>query len=158
MYTIDKDIVAELSDVPPLDGGAPEPVMFVNDRRLVLAYFTSAIELEQIACVEFLHCCAHYFGSPNDEILHGHPLYERGLKHYSIVEVKDSSWIRSLERINSVHKRHDPKRFQLLRHFIFAFPDSMFECVAQGFTASTYNAQYKATSEALLEFLKRSHS
>ena len=155
MYLIDKDTVVELKDIPKHDPGASEPVVFADDGRVVLAYFLAPPDAGQIAYVEFLHCRAHLFGSPNDETLHGHPLYERGLKPYSIAEVKNSSWIRALERINSVHPRHDPKRFQLLRHFVLAFHDSMFECVAEGFKASTDNGEYKTTSEGLLEFLNR---
>jgi hypothetical protein len=37
---------------------------------------------------------------PNDESLHGHPLFERGLNFYGAFQVESSSWIRALERIN----------------------------------------------------------
>lgn len=40
---------------------------------------------------------------PNDESLHGHPLFERGLAFYGAFRVENSSWIRALVRINSVH-------------------------------------------------------
>ena len=155
MYAIDKDVVVELTDVPSSDSGAPEPALFVDERRVVLAYFKSPADEGQIAYINFLHCWAHYFGGPNDETLHGHPLYTRGLKPYAIAEVKTSSWIRSLERINSVHPHHNPERFQRLRHFIFAFHDSMFECVAESFQASTDSRKHKTPSEGLLEFLKQ---
>jgi hypothetical protein len=56
----------------------------------------------------------------------------RGLAPYGEFEVVASSWIRSLERMNRVHPRHDAARFAELRHFIFTFHDKTFECVAKG--------------------------
>jgi hypothetical protein len=38
------------------------------------------------------------FGMPNDETLHGHPLYERGLEVYGAFRVEDSSWVRQKRR------------------------------------------------------------
>lgn len=74
------------------------------------------------------------FGGPNDEAFDGHPLAARGLTPYGVFEVKDSSWIRKLERMNSVHPMHNRELFlKRLRHFIFAFHDSTFECVAERF-------------------------
>lgn len=97
MYAIDKDIVVDLTEIPLSDSGAPAPALFVNESRVLLAYFISPTDDGQIAYLEFLNCRAHYFGAPNDETLHGHPLYKRGLKHYAIAEVRNSSWLRSLE-------------------------------------------------------------
>jgi hypothetical protein len=73
---------------------------------------------------------------PHDEALHGHPLSPRGLSHYDAYEVMESSWIRALERVNSVHERHDASRYRGLRHFILTFHDSTFECVARTFSVS----------------------
>jgi len=36
-----------------------------------------------------------------------------------------------------VHDRHSPARYSALRHFIFTFHDSTFECVAEGVTGET---------------------
>jgi hypothetical protein len=47
--------------------------------------------------------------------------------------VEQSSLVRRLERMNSVHEYHDPKRFWALTHYIFTFKDSTFECVASSF-------------------------
>lgn len=68
------------------------------------------------------------FGPPNDEAFAGHPLADRGLNPYSVAEVQRSSWIRGLERMNSVHARHSRERFlEHKRHFVFAFHDSTFK-------------------------------
>jgi hypothetical protein len=49
-------------------------------------------------------------------------------------KVDQSSLVRGLERMNSVHRCHDPETFKALTHYIFTFHDSTFECVAASFT------------------------
>lgn len=61
------------------------------------------------------------FGPPNDEALAGHPLTERGLRSYSVFRMENSSLIRSLERMNSVHRSHKAAAYDALSHHIFAF-------------------------------------
>jgi hypothetical protein len=70
--------------------------------------------------------------------LRGHPLASRGLQAYSAFEVRNSSWIRQLERMNSVHPQHNPARYSMLHHYVFAFHDSTFECVARDFSLSLH--------------------
>jgi len=38
--------------------------------------------------------------------------------------------------MNSVHPRHNPKMYDDLKHYVFAFHDSTFECIARGFDAT----------------------
>jgi hypothetical protein len=88
---------------------------------------------EPIALVTFGGCWAHLFGGPNDEAFSGHPLAARGLHPYGAFEIESSSWVRSLERMNSVHPHHSPSLFQGIRHLVFAFHDSVFECCCRAF-------------------------
>lgn len=88
---------------------------------------------EHVALIEFKRYRSYKFGSPNDKALSGHPLYSRGLRAYGAFEVNGSSWIRELERMNSVHPRHSSERFKVLHHYVFTFHDSTFECVAEGY-------------------------
>ena len=156
MYSIDsQDEVVELEDLPPSDAGAPLPLILADDHNLVLAYLVhesdpawdgvpvsvmaeSAGKL--IALVEFPFYTACMFGPPNDEAFTGHPLAARGLSHYGIHEVRRSSWIRGLERMNAVHRMHRPDQYAGLRHFIFAFHDSTFECVSESLRTTVYRA------------------
>src|SRR5215813_12554762 len=132
MYTVDRhDRVEELTDLPQQSTGAPVPLLLANDADLVLAYRLEPMA-EEVAIVKFEGVAAHYFGPPNDEALSGHPLYRRGLRQYGIYEVKSSSWVRVLERMNRVHPGHRQGMFGLYRHFIFTFHDTTFECVANG--------------------------
>lgn len=153
MYSVDrKDRVVELSDAPTPSVGAPCPMILASESYLILAFLLESTpagwdgttvrvvgentSVEPVALVTFQHSFAHFFGPPNDEAYSGHPLASRGLRPYRVFEILDSSWIRALERMNSVHPCHRPERFKDLRHFIFAFHDSTFECVARNFSTS----------------------
>jgi hypothetical protein len=150
MYSVDqRDIVIELEGVPQSSVGAPLPLVMSNEHVLLLAYIIEgepykwdgrvlsdddlAMFVERVAFVEFESYRSYMFGFPNDEAISGHPLYGRGLRPYGAFEVKGSSWVRQLERMNSVHPRYDPERFKALHHYVFAFHDSMLECVARGY-------------------------
>ena|SRR5687768_7044422 len=168
MYSVDeKDEVVKLENVPPSSVGAPMPIVLADDRRVLLCYFVQEREFwqdgtaediafgaseEAAALVEFTQPRTHLFGSPNDEALHGHPLYERGLRQYGAYEVRHSSSVRELERLNRVHSGHAPERFARLRHYIFTFHDSTFECVAEGLQATEYRG---AMRDVLAEMQRR---
>jgi len=150
MYVVDnRDRVVEVSGMPQSSVGAPLPVVLADEGTVLLAYLlevrepdwdSSSIRVvtpssdEPAALVRFQRPWAIAFGAPNDEAFSGHPLYERGLHPYATFEVEDSSWLRALEQMNSVHEHHRPDDFRQLRHFVFAFHDSTFECVARSFT------------------------
>ncbi|MFY9642450.1 MAG: hypothetical protein WCD20_19775 [Rhodomicrobium sp.] len=82
--------------------------------------------------IRFDSVSAHYIGWPNDEALHAHRLWGRGLTYYAMHEVANSDWLAELERRNSVHPRHIPGLFLRCRHFIGTYKDGTFECVARG--------------------------
>lgn len=102
---------------------------------------------EPVALVEFTHAYAHMFGPPNDEAFGGHPLAARGLRPYRVYEVRGSSWIRGLEHMNAVHPYHRPEHFARYRHFIFAFHDTTFECVAEAFRVSVHTGSVAGVLE-----------
>lgn len=152
MYDVDDgDRVIELADVPASSAGAPLPTVVANEGTLQLAYYASTIEPNwdgttvrivdtntqgPVVLVRFDGARAWFHGPPNDEAFGGHPLASRGLEPYAVFRIENSSWIRRLERMNSVHERHDPAGFASLDHYVFAFHDSTFECVARSFTAT----------------------
>ena len=82
--------------------------------------------------ISFNSVSAHYNGWPNDEVLHAHRLWGRGLTFYAMHEVVNSDWLAELERRNSVHPRHIPGLILRDRHFIGTYQDGTFECIARG--------------------------
>jgi hypothetical protein len=167
MYSVDdRDTVIEVQDAPRPDVGAPLPTILADDTTLLLAYLVSepdpnwdggyatsvSIESEGlVAIVRFRFPRAHIFGPPNDEAFHGHPLAGRGLGPYAVWEVRHSSWIRQLERMNAVHPYHRSEQFAAYRHFIFAFHDSTFECVAEDFEVSVQPGSIRAALAKMVQ-------
>lgn len=167
MYSLDQDALVELDGVPQSSIGAPEPLVVSDDHLTFLAYVIEgepqwdgriltdvdlAMFVERVALVEFHGCRSYMFGSPNDETIHGHPLYAVGLKPYSAFEVQKSSWVRQLERMNSVHPGHISARYESLRHYVFTFHDSTFECIAEGHHISEHE---KSMGELVTEMKSR---
>src|SRR5438128_1334934 len=128
MYEVDeRDRVLPLEDVPQSSVGAPIPLVLSDEFTTVVAYYVEetpqqrdgsrvrAVDRraadESVALVRFRLCYAAMFGPPNDEALEGHPLASRGLEPYGSFVIEDSSWLRRLERMNSVHPCHKPERF-----------------------------------------------
>ena len=154
MYSVDsEDTVRERKDVPQSSVGAPCPMVLSGEHYLHLAYYLETEEPwdgssvravgehsegEPCALVQFTGAVAHMFGPPNDEAFAGHPLAVRGLQPYGVFEVQNSSWVRTLARMNSVHPQHRPERFAKYKHFVFAFHDSVFECVSENFELSVH--------------------
>jgi hypothetical protein len=173
MYEVDaRDSVQQLTQVPQPDVGAPLPVIVADEYKLLLAYIivqphpdwdgTSVTVVsdntadEPIAILRFERPTAHFMGPPNDEALRGHPLASRGLRPYSVFEVHDSSWIRKLERMNSVHPHHQTERYLAhKKHFIFAFHDSTFECVAHGFEIDSFRGSIVQARQRMAEMLHK---
>jgi hypothetical protein len=170
MYTADDlDTVVELHDVPPSCCGAPIPVVVSDEGKVLLAYIAAApipnwdgiprsvgpdSSDKLIAVIKFWRPCAHMFGPPNDEAFHGHPLASRGLTPYGIFEIKNSSWIRRLERMNSVHRLHNPLYFRGLGHFIFCFHDSTFECIAENFEVEMLRGSIRSALGHMVELMR----
>jgi len=98
---------------------------------------------DYIALVEFKGCYSYKFGGCNDEVLHGHPLYEHGLEAYDMHEIKNSKWIKEQEKINSVHPCFEQSEWNLRKHYIFTFHDDIFECIADDYTVQIYQGGIK---------------
>ena len=82
-----------------------------DEHRLLLRYYCGDAQEPDIAIIFFPSYDTFKFGQPNDEALHGHPLYAKGLSFYRAQEVLNSSWIAELERQNSVHVGHNREGF-----------------------------------------------
>lgn len=172
MYSIDeRDRVVLLTDLPRSSPGAPCPLVLQDEYGTVVAYYVHALDpgwtgesvrvvdpqesAEPAALVRFRGVTATMFGPPNDEAFAGHPLAARGLRPYSAAEVQHSSWIRRLERMNAVHPYHRPEEYAALRHFVLAFHDSTFECIARSYEAVLADGPLDRLVDPMLGLLRR---
>jgi hypothetical protein len=165
----DRDQVRPLTGIPQSDVGAPLPVVVADESTVLLAYHAVpkptweeilAIDeprvvdqdtVDAIAVVRFSRTYASYFGPPNDEAFAGHPLASRGLEPYGAFEVESSSWIRETERRNRVHHAHDASAFDMYRHFVFTFHDSVFEALAINFDVQEMRGSTATALRAMAE-------
>ncbi len=155
---------------PAWDVGAPLPHLFTQGRKTSLVYLTREPdptwdgrrahmverrdeELYLVALVQFQRVISVRMGAPNDEVLHGHPLFGKGLAAYQPLVVMRSSWLSELRRINAVHSGYDPGSWERFRHYLLPFHDETFECVAESFTATTKLTSLKSACRDALEEL-----
>jgi hypothetical protein len=150
LYRVNNDQVVELAKLPKPESGAPSPQVFATEHTIWLTYFISESDPwyekkyskiwsdsdeeckeDCFAVVQFKTAHIHMFGGPSEETIVGHPLAERGLESFRIGENINSTWINELEEMDSFGHSRPACGFLGARHFIFAFHDSMFECVAK---------------------------
>jgi len=117
---------------PQMDTGSPIPSVHCDGHRLLCAYH---IKHEMIpgaitALLKFEHVLQFRFGYPNDEALHGHPLYNFGLRHYGFYLVEKSPLVAEIESQNRVHIAYKPGMYAGFRHWIVTFHDEILEVIA----------------------------
>ena len=136
----------------PWDTGAPEVKLFSTEYKTILCYYNfddaynenGDISIsERTVLIEFDRCILHKFGSPNDETLGGHPLYKKGLKFYSAHVVRNSNWIEEIKNISKIHDRYLPGMYDDMKHYIFCFKDSTYECIAENFSFEVLTCSVK---------------
>ncbi len=130
----------------PWDNGAPLPHVLSSGHMTLLLYhiaepdpgwdgtYVNVVGVDtpgRIALVEFVWCHAFKFGGPNDEVFGGHPLTGKGFGGYGAYVVANSMWLDQEVRIQSVHSGFNPARWKDFRHYLLAFHDEMFECLAE---------------------------
>ena len=104
------------------------------------------LEVAGTAVVEFKRCILTRFGYPNDEARWGIPQYN-GVS-YGIYEVRNSSWIQEVIGLN---RYRFPKTMDdyVSHHFLFAFHDDTFECLADSISLEVFKEPYEITFERI---------
>lgn len=120
------------------------------------------LEDKGTAMVRCTGCCQTRHGYPNDDAREEHPLWHAGLSDAGgVAEVQDSGWVTEVKRQRRSTMRRiwgeSPDASGLradkqgeLRHFIFKFKESTFECLAYGLSVSLYGENYEAVVEQAL--------
>jgi hypothetical protein len=104
--------LVDLTDMPLWDTDAPHPLVYANERALLVSYQMSSPadddkpQEQSSGEIVFEDVKSFVFGAPNDEALQGHRLYDLGLRFYSSYEVPNSAWIADLCIRNRVHPSH----------------------------------------------------
>ena len=106
-----------------------------------------ASDVHTIALVEFIDCYAFTLGGPNDKVLHGHPLWGRGLSYYSAHVIAHSHWLAEAENINKVHRHYNPDRWKTRKHYLLSFKDETFECLASGYTIEVFRESLEQVAQ-----------
>jgi hypothetical protein len=127
------------------DAGTPMPVLLSGLRTFVAFYLSVRDPLfdgtnprardpladHVIGVVEFKRTTSVKVGSPNDEVLRGHPLWGSGLEFYSAHEVKNSPWITELMEVDRAQEHFEESQWTGRRHYMLTFHDETLECVAK---------------------------
>src|SRR6185437_11809106 len=152
----------EIKGLFEMDSGSPSPMIISNDNELFVSFYankdrTSAVPVERNICydvgiyvLKFKLYMKFTFGFPGEETLRGHPYSRLGMKSYSFYELKKSDLIKSLQRIDKVHPRHNPEKWEKYKHYILTFHDNMFECIAQDFEVREENVSLNNQAAVLL--------
>lgn len=141
--------VAQLNLKYPMDVGSPVPKIFASGHHLKLFYFANPergivddiverdpISDRGIGIINFSSCLLFKFGTPNDEILEGHPYFELGLGFYDLFEIQESDWLNQVKEIGKVHQGFTETMYEKYRHFVITFHDNTFECLAKKYEES----------------------
>jgi hypothetical protein len=145
-------IIERWAEPPEMDPEATRPELYFSG-DLYSSYYlpdSGVMGSEQIAVLRF-HGVLHFgMGHPNDEVLHGHPLYQYGLHHYGFFRVLNSPLIAEIEGRNAVHILHHEGMYSKFKHWIATFHDEMLEVLS--IDASFIGRSQLAPLEAIRKF------
>jgi hypothetical protein len=151
-------------------GGAPLPHLLSSGHRTFVAFYLHEPDPDwdgtyvhivdptdeaaaSLGIAEFMRCSAVKLGPPNDEVLHGHRLYGRGLDGYGAYVVGNSRWVAELMEVNSVHDQYRAENWADARHFLFVFHDETVEAVAHDVEVETFRESMPALLAQTIERL-----
>ena len=132
--------------------GAPAPVLLSSEIKTFLIFFLAGGD-SRVGMVEFHEVWSAQFGEPDENAIMSHSMIDSGLEFGCVSEVVGSPWVAEIaERWVSGHPNFEPSKLDV-RHLIFPFHDSTFECVAKSFTATEVDVSYRAAVAQAAEML-----
>ncbi len=121
------------------DFGSPvlgEPIVISNYKASVLL---SEQGSGQVIAIFFYHVQESRLGGLNDEVFESHELAGCGLDVYGEYTVKNSKWIESLRRANSVHPSYSDAFWDDMSHYLIRTKEGEYACVAKSFKLYCYS-------------------
>jgi hypothetical protein len=140
------------------------PHVFANEGLVFLIFLvahspmtpTEPVSLTY-AVVEFLRPVSHRSGSPAEDEQFRHYLCGKGQEIYRAQTVENSPWLREMIDMWKVNSEHDTSNQeyyrQHIKHYIFWFHDSTFECLARDYEIHTYHDAINAVVEKIIKRL-----
>jgi hypothetical protein len=132
--------------------GAPMPLVLANEHVCFVVFYQRELAGSgEVRVAEVRGYVAVRFGFPNDEALHGHPLWGRGLRFDAAHEVVASRWLAEVRRTERAHPYAErPVPFPAAKHFFLAFHDSCVELLADEVTVREHRFDTRAEALAAL--------
>ena len=143
----------------PSPSGSGELIIQSEDSTIVVFVAVDTMLSERgfledkgIAVVRCVGCNQTRHGYPNDEGRPEHPLWHVGLSETEgIAEVENSSWVSEVSkqqelarrRLWGEHAQATAAKDTKLKHFIFKFKESTFECLALDLSVSLHTESYE---------------
>jgi hypothetical protein len=113
---------------------APEAILLSADLGPTALALQTHPDDDDKRCVVLVWTGCRYacMSPPNDEAIHGHRLWDKGLSAVMWVGVvHDSYLIGGLEQQNRVHPFHNPSLFEGLTHYVLPLKECVVEVVAR---------------------------
>lgn len=145
------ETLVDMEGIPAMAGGAPTPFVLADEHRVRLFYYLQVhdpdwdgstvrivdvdSDAEPSAVIRFNRVLWHRLGPPNEEAIGAHRLCRLGLHPYTAKEVLGSQLLQQFCDANRIHPYHKDSLFEKYRHFAIAFHDSVFEVIAQEYSA-----------------------
>ncbi|MGJ8664813.1 MAG: hypothetical protein ACSHW7_00460 [Patiriisocius sp.] len=160
--------ITKLKDII-ISPGESSPKIFATDNELYLFFYynqdfdekkfyseikeRNALIDEGTVMIKFANPLIHKFGSPNSEVLSGHNLYKFGIEFFEAHLIEDSTWLKEISTINSVHRYYKEEKFSKYKHYLLSFDDNTFECISKD-----YNITYSKMKmfDLILTILQKS--
>ena len=136
-----------------IDFGAPLPTILANENKLLLLFHKIFQKDNEVIRIIFKNYVSFKFGLPSEDSSEGHPYSKYGLGSEDVVEVINSDWIKEIDKIEQSSEDYDKDRFNKLKHYIFLFHDSTFECIAESFEIEELKG--KSRADALTKAIKK---
>ena len=133
-------------------GGAPQPVLLSSEHKTFLIFHMEGGD-DCVGRVEFHDVWSAKLGEPDENGILGHPLVGSGLEFDCPCEISSSQWIAEIaDTFSFSHSNVEPMEHEM-RHLIFPFHDSTFECVARSYTVCEFDLPYKTVINLAAQLL-----